>query len=180
SLSWKKSSDTEPPDPVEARRSPGMENSFVPEASRDLCSHVAEGPRELCSRLHRLCHQWLRPEKSSKDEMLDLVVLDHLLALLPPEMASWVRECGAESCSQAVALAEGFLLSQAQREEPGKGQVRKGVCASSWELRMEEGGEDQRSIRGSSPIKENIGSSWVMWGGGVILGASECGSQAIQ
>ncbi|XP_070594217.1 zinc finger protein 3-like [Erythrolamprus reginae] len=76
-----------------------------------------EGPREFCSRLHFFCNRWLRTYKHTKAQMLDLVVMELLLGHLPLQMESWVRECGAETTSQAVALVEGFLLSQAEEEK---------------------------------------------------------------
>ncbi|XP_060115152.1 zinc finger protein 213-like [Heteronotia binoei] len=90
---------------------------------RQFLYREADGPREVCSQLHRLSNRWLKPERRSKKEILDVVVLEQFLAILPLEVQRWVRECGPESSCQAVALAEGFLLSQAEEERPAE-QVR--------------------------------------------------------
>ncbi|XP_059580524.1 zinc finger protein 436-like [Alligator mississippiensis] len=77
----------------------------------------AEGPRKICSRLWELCRRWLEPQSCSKEQILELVVLEQLLAILPQDMQSWVRRSRVATCTQAVALAEGFQLVQVEDEK---------------------------------------------------------------
>ncbi|XP_060093862.1 zinc finger and SCAN domain-containing protein 31-like [Heteronotia binoei] len=72
----------------------------------------AEGPRGAYTQLREICHSWLRVENHNKEQILELLILEQLLSILPSEIQSCVRESGPESCSQAVALAEEFLLRQ--------------------------------------------------------------------
>lgn len=83
----------------------------------------ARGPREVSSRLQELCHRWLKPERCTKEQILDVLVLEQFLDILPREMQNWVKVSMPETCAQAVASAEDFVLRQQERENRAK-QVR--------------------------------------------------------
>ncbi|XP_061475907.1 zinc finger protein with KRAB and SCAN domains 7-like isoform X2 [Rhineura floridana] len=88
---------------------------------RQFCCEEVEDPRRVYSQLQELCHQWLKPERRSKEQILELLILEQFLASLPPELQGWIRAGGPETCSQAVALAEEFLRSQ-QEAKTGEWQ----------------------------------------------------------
>ncbi|XP_057554129.1 zinc finger protein with KRAB and SCAN domains 4-like [Hippopotamus amphibius kiboko] len=73
---------------------------------RQLCYQETPGPREALTRLRDLCYQWLRPHVSTKEQILDLLVLEQFLSILPKELQGWVRERCPESAEEAVILLE--------------------------------------------------------------------------
>ncbi|XP_059574912.1 zinc finger protein 287 [Alligator mississippiensis] len=76
----------------------------------------AKGLQEVFSRLRELAQRWLEPQRRSKEQMLELVVLEQFLAILPREMQSWEWGRGVETCAEAATLAEGFLVGQEEDE----------------------------------------------------------------
>ncbi|XP_007952991.1 zinc finger protein 496 [Orycteropus afer afer] len=89
-----------------------------PESSRRLFRRFryqeAAGPREALHRLWDLCRGWLRPERHTKEQILELLVLEQFLAILPREIQSWVRAQEPENGEQAVAAVETL------EREPGR------------------------------------------------------------
>ncbi|XP_015267889.1 PREDICTED: zinc finger protein 420-like, partial [Gekko japonicus] len=78
------------------------------EEFRHFCYQESDGPRGTYSRLREMCRGWLRVENHSKEEILELLVLEQLLSVLPPEIQSWVPlEEAAGSVSEADRAPSG-------------------------------------------------------------------------
>ncbi|XP_066469243.1 uncharacterized protein [Tiliqua scincoides] len=83
---------------------------------RQFCCPELEDPRRMYSQVQELCCQWLKPERHTKEQILELLVLEQFLASLPADIQRWVWAGGPDSCAQAVALLEDFLMNWREAE----------------------------------------------------------------
>uniref|UniRef100_A0A670ZJV0 SCAN box domain-containing protein n=1 Tax=Pseudonaja textilis TaxID=8673 RepID=A0A670ZJV0_PSETE len=55
-----------------------------------FCYQQAEEPQEVCSQFQELCHYWLEPESLMKEQILELLILEQFLTVLPKGIQSQV------------------------------------------------------------------------------------------
>ena len=81
----------------------------------------AAGPRQALSRLRELCRQWLRPDMHSKEQILELLVLEQFLTILPRDLQVQVLEHHPETGEELVGILEDLQLD---RGKAGEQKVR--------------------------------------------------------
>uniref|UniRef100_A0A4X2KY82 Uncharacterized protein n=1 Tax=Vombatus ursinus TaxID=29139 RepID=A0A4X2KY82_VOMUR len=89
------------------------------------------GPREALSKLRELCHQWLRPEIHTKEQIVELLVLEQFLTILPEDLQTWVKDQHPENGDEVIIMLEDL---ERQLFEPGQ-QVASSTQreAGAWE-----------------------------------------------
>ncbi|XP_053412596.1 zinc finger protein 394-like [Nycticebus coucang] len=107
-----------------------------PEASRrrfrQLRYQEVAGPEEALSRLRELCGQWLRPEVHSKEQILELLVLEQFLTILPEELQSWVREHCPESGEEAITVVRALQRALDGTSPQGMVKFEDMAVALTW------------------------------------------------
>ncbi|XP_027705879.1 zinc finger protein 18 isoform X2 [Vombatus ursinus] len=81
---------------------------------RQFHYQLMSGPHETMRQLRKLCFGWLRPEIHSKEQILEMLMLEQFLTILPGEIQTWVRKQCPESGEEAVTLVEGL------QKDPGR------------------------------------------------------------
>ncbi|XP_074241874.1 neurotrophin receptor-interacting factor homolog isoform X1 [Saimiri boliviensis] len=117
-----------------------------PEAARQrfrqFCYKDMTGPQEALEQLRKLCHQWLQPEARSKEQILELLVLEQFLGALPVKLRTWVESQHPENCQEVVALVEGVTWMSDEEVLPAEQPAKGTACCPKVTAQQEKQQED--------------------------------------
>ncbi|XP_036308674.1 zinc finger protein 165 [Pipistrellus kuhlii] len=138
-----------------SERSDFLKQELCRQLFRHFSYHEAPGPRQALCRLRELCGLWLQPETHSKEQMLELLVLEQLLSILPVELQALVREQCPRSGEEVVTALEderGSGEAVLQVPVPGHGQeiLRRKVAPPGPALTDQLQPADTKDLQGSS------------------------------
>uniref|UniRef100_A0A8C0XGJ4 Zinc finger protein with KRAB and SCAN domains 2 n=1 Tax=Castor canadensis TaxID=51338 RepID=A0A8C0XGJ4_CASCN len=117
--------------------SAGTECETFRKCFRQFSYEEVTGPHEAFSKLWELCCRWLKPEMRSKEQILELLVIEQFLTILPEKIQAWAQKQCPESGEEAVALVvhlekeTGSLREQVSSPVHSEKQV---PLAALWEV----------------------------------------------
>ncbi|KAL3967106.1 alpha-2-macroglobulin-like protein [Sarotherodon galilaeus] len=79
---------------------------------RSMKVEPGETPRELYVRLKDLFSRWIKPEKSTVEEISEQIILEQFLRMVNPELEIWIREHDPKTAKEAASLAEVFTSAR--------------------------------------------------------------------
>uniref|UniRef100_A0A673UXQ5 Zinc finger protein 75D n=1 Tax=Suricata suricatta TaxID=37032 RepID=A0A673UXQ5_SURSU len=149
------------------RRKSGLQmDGLGPEGARQhfrsFCYQEAPGLYEAVTQLQELCHQWLRPEIHSKEQILELLVLEQFLSILPRSTQTWVQRYHPQSIKEAMALVERFqrepggLRDEVTAHELGKEAVHLGGMAVAPGFKWNTHTETQPVYERALPARQSL------------------------
>ncbi|XP_070258591.1 zinc finger imprinted 2 [Myotis yumanensis] len=104
-----------------------MRNPGVLKISHEKLRHFqslsATGPQQALSQIRERCCQWLQPETHTKEQMMELLVLEQFLSTLPQEVQTWVRSRRPRNSKEAGTLVANLLQACEEEDFPSQDPV---------------------------------------------------------
>ncbi len=93
---------------------------------RAVSTPAGESPTETYNWLRNLYCCWVRPERYTKEEIGETIVLEQLLHVLPYKIRVWVKEHEPTTVLDAAKLAQQYINAHrgSQRSQPKKGNFK--------------------------------------------------------
>ncbi|XP_008566686.1 PREDICTED: zinc finger protein with KRAB and SCAN domains 2 [Galeopterus variegatus] len=102
---------------------------------RQFCYEDVTGPHEAFSKLWELCCRWLKPEMRSKEQILELLVIEQFLTILPEQIQAWAQKQRPESGEEAVALVVHLEKETGRLRQQVSGHLEKQApLGATWEV----------------------------------------------
>uniref|UniRef100_A0AAV2IYQ5 SCAN box domain-containing protein n=1 Tax=Knipowitschia caucasica TaxID=637954 RepID=A0AAV2IYQ5_KNICA len=137
-----------------------------------------ETPTETYHRLKSLYRRWVRPDQLTKEQIGELVIMEQLLRVLPPNVRTWVREHEPEDGLTAARLA--LQHQNARRGGPPRftSSAPRSSQTSAPNFRVREGSQDTRGKLSSASTQPATAITFVRENG--IGHAESCGADRLQ
>ncbi|XP_051823791.1 zinc finger protein 75A [Antechinus flavipes] len=114
---------------VENQESVLQSHKFAPESYRQRFRSFqyqeSAGPQETLSQLRELCLQWLQPEIHTKEQILELLLLEQFMNILPEKTKTKVLKHSPMSIKEAVTLVEDLQTTLIRKNKGDRKKIPK-------------------------------------------------------